>query len=106
MLPSSHSSTPGNVKPSPHTLGRQVGKHASLASVLPSSHSSPATALRTPSPHTTNVQLMSHELDIPPVSQSSPASVSMLPHDSFDWHRLLQPSPDTLLPSSQVSPVE
>src|SRR5438874_2491312 len=63
--------------------------------------------LTTPSPHSGRVQSGSH-VDVKtllPGSHASPGSMMPLPQLSFDWHFALQPSPLTLLLSSQVSPV-
>lgn len=55
--------------------------HASPSFVLPSSHSSPAAALRTPSPHAEAVQSGLHVGDgLPPASHCSPGSTFPSPH--------------------------
>jgi hypothetical protein len=72
----------------------QFWLHPSLLAVLPSSHSSPKCTSRVPFPQNT-------------LSLGSPTitHLSVQIHPCSTWHKLLQPSPLFLLPSSQFSPL-
>ncbi len=103
----SHSSpVAGLVKPSPHEGNVQSESHAT-SFPPPVSHCSPAVALTIWSPHCCSVQLALQFALSVPSSHCSPASTStrLLPQVSLDWQSARQPSPDTLLPSSQNSPL-
>ncbi len=120
-LPSSHCSVPV-MTPSPHTMVETHGEpgvgQAKLASMalqsraqpspgvmLPSSHTSPGSMMR--SPHTAAFGGAMHPAS-PPASQSR-TSMQALPkahaqYGASTWQVAEQPSPGTVLPSSQLSP--
>ena len=102
-IPSSHASTPICTLPSPHFALMHIAVHASVSTMLPSSHSSPICTI--PSPH---------EADAHMFVQPSPSTMLPSSHASTDSHTTPSPhvafaqlfrhaSVSTALPSSHSS---
>src|SRR5437588_296060 len=100
--------------PSPQRRSVQPVRQAASGAfefAAPLSHCSPNALSTTVSPHFCDWQLVRHvalglfELS-PPASHCSPliGSITPLPQVSFDLQSAEQPSPETVLPSSQTSP--